>query len=207
MTSASGTSAMQGIKTGIAIVDINQDGWPDIYQCRSSRSPSEQGNLLFINNKDMTFTESAADYGLSTGCSSNTANFFDFDLDGDLDMYLVNHPEDFTQVSNVRVTKVGNTFKHTKWTMSSFQTACTETMETVNSPISVSRQVFKNKRLGSVLSSWISIRTAIQIFTFVMTISSPIIFLLITETALLPTTSMTTCAIPVTFRWEQMLLI
>jgi hypothetical protein len=113
MTSASGTSAMQGIKTGIAIVDINQDGWPDIYQCRSSRSPSERGNLLFINNKDMTFTESAADYGLSTGCSSNTANFFDFDLDGDLDMYLVNHPEDFTQVSNVRVTKVGNTFKHT----------------------------------------------------------------------------------------------
>jgi len=78
--------------TGISVVDINNDGWPDIYVCVSGNVPgSRRSNLLFINNHDLHFTESAADYGLADTSYSTQALFFDYDKDGRLDMYLVNH--------------------------------------------------------------------------------------------------------------------
>lgn len=99
-------AASPGIKTGVALVDINADGWLDIYQCRTGASVSQRGNLLFINNKNGTFTESAAQFGLDARCPSTQATFFDFDLDGDLDVYLLNHPDDFAQTSSVRLKEV-----------------------------------------------------------------------------------------------------
>jgi hypothetical protein len=101
-----GITAPSGIKTGIAVVDINGDGWLDIYQCRTGPKPEDRGNLLFVNNKDLTFTEKAAEYGLDIHCASTHANFFDYDLDGDLDMYLLNHPTDFTATTNMRMSEV-----------------------------------------------------------------------------------------------------
>jgi len=98
----------QGIKTGVALVDINGDGWLDIYQCRTGAKPEDRGNYLFINNKDLTFTESSAQYGLDAKCPSSQANFFDYDLDGDLDMYLLNHPDDFAFTANVRMKEAGD---------------------------------------------------------------------------------------------------
>ena len=78
--------------TGISVVDINNDGYPDIYVCVSGNVPgSKRKNLLFINNHDLTFTESAAEYGLADTGYSTQAAFLDFDKDGRLDMYLVNH--------------------------------------------------------------------------------------------------------------------
>ncbi len=59
----------------------------------------ERRNLLFINNKDNTFSERAAEYGLDDGSASQHANFFDYDLDGDLDCYVVNHPVDFRNIN------------------------------------------------------------------------------------------------------------
>jgi hypothetical protein len=100
-------AAATGIKTGVALVDINGDGWLDIYQCRTGASPAQRGNLLFINNKNLTFTESSAAYGLDARCPSTQATFFDYDLDGDLDLYLLNHPDDFAQTSNVRLKEAG----------------------------------------------------------------------------------------------------
>jgi hypothetical protein len=57
--------------------------------------------LLFVNNKDNTFSEKAADYGLDDLSASQHANFFDYDLDGDLDVYIVNHPVDFSTINNL----------------------------------------------------------------------------------------------------------
>ncbi len=76
---------------GVSMVDINADGWLDIYVCRMHGFLEfEGGNELFVNNGDGTFTEQAAKYGLDTKSYAQQAAFFDFDLDGDLDMFLVN---------------------------------------------------------------------------------------------------------------------
>ncbi len=91
ITKASGLYAHEGWSTGISIVDINADGYDDIYVCRSGYPfESLRRNLLFINNQDLTFTESAELYGLDDPGYSTQAAFFDFDKDGDLDMFLAN---------------------------------------------------------------------------------------------------------------------
>ncbi len=78
--------------TGTVMADINGDGWLDIYVCAVVGINGFNGhNELFINNQDGTFTEKAADYGLDFDSYSSSAAFFDFDLDGDLDLYLLNH--------------------------------------------------------------------------------------------------------------------
>ena len=78
--------------TGVSIVDINGDGWNDIYVCKSGPPGGKKRfNELFINNQDNTFTESAADYGLDNEGLSSHATFFDYDRDGDLDCYLLNN--------------------------------------------------------------------------------------------------------------------
>ena len=78
--------------TGVSIVDINGDGFPDIYVCVSHcRDAAQRKNMLFINDGAMHFTDQAEAYGLADTGFSTQAAFFDYDKDGDLDMYLVNH--------------------------------------------------------------------------------------------------------------------
>ncbi len=92
ITQTAGVAEKQGWCTGATMVDINQDGWLDIYICRSADIQAEsRKNLLFINNKNNTFSEKAAEYGLDDDGYSTQANFFDYDKDGDLDMFLLNH--------------------------------------------------------------------------------------------------------------------
>ena len=80
-------------KTGVSVVDINNDGYQDIYVSVSANidNPELRGNKLYINNKDLTFTDKAAEYGLDLKTYSTQAAFFDYDKDGDLDAYILNH--------------------------------------------------------------------------------------------------------------------
>lgn len=74
------------------MVDINADGFLDIYVCNSRDVKGDnKQNELFINNGDLTFTESAEEYGLADLGFSTHASFFDYDKDGDLDVYLLNN--------------------------------------------------------------------------------------------------------------------
>jgi len=84
--------------TGTTMADVNADGWLDIYVCRSAApDATKRKNLLFVNNgpsKDsgqVTFTESAAEYGIDDSGYTTQAAFFDYDKDGDLDLYVLNH--------------------------------------------------------------------------------------------------------------------
>ncbi len=81
-----------GWKTGVSVADVNADGWLDLYVCYSGLRPdSLRRNQLFINNHNLTFTDRAAEYGLADSGYSTQATFFDYDLDGDLDCFLINH--------------------------------------------------------------------------------------------------------------------
>jgi enediyne biosynthesis protein E4 len=98
----------EGLKTGVAIADVNNDGWQDIYVCRTGTQATEiRSNLLFINNKNNTFTESSKSYGLEDFSMHTQANFFDYDLDGDLDLYLLNIPANFKNANSVRLQDLG----------------------------------------------------------------------------------------------------
>ncbi len=90
ITNQAGVAGSGDWKTGVSIVDINADGWLDIYVSQISDYKGLKGkNQLFINNKNKTFTESAAQYGLDKNGFCQQAAFFDFDKDGDLDAYIL----------------------------------------------------------------------------------------------------------------------
>lgn len=78
--------------TGVTFVDINGDGWLDIYVCNSGHMKSgNRKNKLYINNHNNTFTESAAKYGLDISAYTTQVSFFDYDMDGDLDCFMINN--------------------------------------------------------------------------------------------------------------------
>ena len=87
--------------TGVCMADINADGFEDIYICRSGLSTdTDRGNLVYLNNGDLTFTESSRTIGLHDQGPSNQIYFFDLDLDDDLDAYVINHPLNFENAYN-----------------------------------------------------------------------------------------------------------
>ncbi len=94
--------------TGVSVVDINQDGWSDIYLCFAGpwTDPQKRANELYINQGDNTFREQAAAYGLADAGHSVQAAFLDYDRDGDLDMYLLTNMTDETGPNIIRKKRV-----------------------------------------------------------------------------------------------------
>jgi enediyne biosynthesis protein E4 len=97
ITVASKTEDYAGFSNGVSMWDANNDGWLDIYVCKagSLNDDNARRNLLFINNQNGTFTESAKAYGLDDPGYATQAYPIDFDRDGDMDLYIVNHRYDF----------------------------------------------------------------------------------------------------------------
>src|SRR5690606_15647161 len=92
ITASAGVAGSSDWNTGVTMADVNGDGNLDIYVCAVVGIHGLEGkNELFINNGDSTFTEEGEKYRLDFQNYSTTASFFDFDNDGDLDMYLLNH--------------------------------------------------------------------------------------------------------------------
>jgi hypothetical protein len=92
ITESAGLKGYGGWSTGVSIIDINQDGFKDIYISNAGyREGSYPFNELFINNGDNTFSEKAAEYGLDDSGYTTHAAFFDYDGDGDLDVYILNN--------------------------------------------------------------------------------------------------------------------
>ncbi|RYZ56858.1 MAG: CRTAC1 family protein, partial [Chitinophagaceae bacterium] len=78
--------------TGVTMADVNADGWLDIYVCSSGNMKTgKRRNKLYINQQNLSFKEMAADFGLDVSGYCTQASFFDYDLDGDLDMFLINN--------------------------------------------------------------------------------------------------------------------
>jgi len=93
ITAKAGVAEPDKWSTGVVMVDVNGDDLLDIYVCNAGyqKFVNKQGNSLYINNGDLTFTESAKQYGLDETGYTSQAAFFDYDLDGDLDAYILNN--------------------------------------------------------------------------------------------------------------------
>ena len=91
ITDRAGVAGSPGWTTGATMADVNGDGWADIYVAAVDFLEEHGHNILYVNNRDGTFTDRTKEYGLEFSGYSTQAAFFDYDGDGDLDMYLLNH--------------------------------------------------------------------------------------------------------------------
>ena len=116
-------SATSGMKqdslwnTGVCFVDINNDGWLDIYVCSSGHvNTGKRKNKLYINNHNLTFTDETVQYGLDYSGYCTQATFFDYDNDGDLDCFLIdNSPIPFSSLNYANMRDL----PETDWTIAS----------------------------------------------------------------------------------------
>jgi hypothetical protein len=112
VTDISGVGAQQGFKTGVAMIDINGDGRLDIYSCRTSKTDDGLKNDFFFINQGNeehdgiqvpVFKDEAKALGVVDNSNTNQSCFFDYDRDGDLDLFLVCHKLGADAANKVRL--------------------------------------------------------------------------------------------------------
>ncbi|WP_242205762.1 VCBS repeat-containing protein [Aestuariivivens insulae] len=121
ITIKAGIKKRPGFDVGTSVVDVNNDGFLDIYINRAGwyNGDEKLANMLYINNGDLTFTEKAQDYGLADTNRSIASTFFDYDKDGDLDVYIANAPSGFAlsdkiiDLDKIKNSQETNSFKGT----------------------------------------------------------------------------------------------
>lgn len=92
VTASCGIKSKRGWRTGVTMADVNADGWLDIYVCNSGDLKGDnKENELYINQHNNTFVEQAKQFGLNDPGYTTHVSFFDYDLDGDLDCYILNN--------------------------------------------------------------------------------------------------------------------
>jgi len=108
ISETAGIGGELGIKTGVNMIDINGDGWLDIVASKSGPfDTAYRRKIIYINNHNLTFTNKAKEYGLDDASHTTQTYFLDFDNDGDMDAFLINHPPEFksNMVVNVKMEK------------------------------------------------------------------------------------------------------
>lgn len=107
ITASSGIDTEGRWATGVTMVDLNEDGWLDIYvSCAGPYEPALRSNLLYINQQDGTFREDAAAWGLADQGHTTQTVFFDYDRDGDLDAYLLTNVMEAIGPNVIRTKKI-----------------------------------------------------------------------------------------------------
>ncbi len=103
ISTAAGVNDAFGFRTGVTMADVNGDGFLDIYVCKSGfvQDVKRRDNLLYINNGNLTFTEKGQEWGVNDPATSTQSTFFDYDHDGDLDLYLLNTCTEFRLVGRL----------------------------------------------------------------------------------------------------------
>ena len=103
ITNTSKTEDYQGFSTGVTMLDVNNDGWLDIYVCKagSLNYKEQRRNLLFVNQKDGSFIEEAKQWGIDDPGPTTQSYSLDYDKDGDLDLYVVNYRHDFKNIRQI----------------------------------------------------------------------------------------------------------
>ncbi|MGQ0738721.1 MAG: VCBS repeat-containing protein [Bacteroidota bacterium] len=96
ITDAAGVNGEMGVKSGVNMIDINNDGWLDIVASRAGPyDPQYRKKVVYINNGNLSFTNRAKEMGLDDASFTTQTYFLDFDKDGDMDALFVNHPGAF----------------------------------------------------------------------------------------------------------------
>jgi len=103
ITASAGVGNDSSWTSGVTMADVNADGWLDIYvSCSGYRDGPNRKNKLYINQQNNSFKEQAEQFGIADSGFSTQAVFFDYDLDGDLDLYVLNHGNEWSSVSLIK---------------------------------------------------------------------------------------------------------